>query len=794
MANEKKQSSVTVLAYEIDSASIRKTLRSVDGLEKAIADALDVLGEYSPTSKAASDALMRDFAALDRRLDAHQQTVDQIAQEYRDLARVEESLADSAWLDMLRDETDAATNASTAYEQLARSKNAAADIAIGAGSGGGGALDTLDRAAGQGAQILSGLGVGSAAGAVGLIGDTIGAISSFGPIAGVATAAGGAFALIMQEVNRQFEEAQAGADAYLARQEQINALISGGATSGDIQAQIDANNRDVEQLAQRRSDLLRLQQELSAAQADVAATQDAMLNPLTRYDEQGNQILQDSEAALQAYLDAQGVEAEVIGRLTESSQGNITSMLGLNAALEGNQTSIDELIKNNAALAGSLTTSGVAANNARAAIEALESARDRQIGAELAAGQEAESLTAEQRAQRIAGLQAELDAVTVASQAEGISAEYKAQLAEQTEQLNTRIRVLSSDIYTAADAADKAAKAEAALADMRQWMSDETEQLFTAQQREIEAKEAALKAGAELLKGEQDHAAAIDQLNAAANAKREEFEANAADQRLKLETDTARRIADIIKKTNAAISNSIAARDVLAYLSAKQAAKDQTEEAQDAYKEREKDLRDSLRRQLADQDKANRDAITKENQRWDAERAIRQRATEQTKIDVQNAQNAVLAIQRTAGLQALALMELQATGQTSAYQRMASDQAFYLQYMVNRSAAAWAAMEAAMASTGSLGGGGGRATPTPFADGGFVTKTGLALVHEGERIYTPPVMSYPPAGRQPLQSNYATTNNMGGVTIQINGATPAQIRKEVDNKLYDYFVRSGLID
>jgi hypothetical protein len=469
-------------------------------------------------------------------------------------------------------------------------------------------------------------------------------------------------------------------------------------------------------------------------------------------------------------------------------------MLGLNAALEGNQTSIDELIKNNAALAGSLTTSGVAANDARAAIEALESARDRQIGAELAAGQEAESLTAEQRAQRIAGLQAELDAVTVASQAEGISAEYKAQLAEQTEELNTRIRILSSDIYTAADAADKAAKAEAALADMRQWMSDETEQLFTAQQREIEAKEAALKAGAELLKGEQEHAAAIDQLNAAANAKREEFEANAADQRLKLETDTARRIADITKKTNAAISNSIASRDILAYLSAKQAAKDQTEEAQDAYKEREKDLRDSLRRQLADQDKANRDAITKENQRWDAERAIRQRATEQTKIDVQNAQNAVLAIQRTAGLQALALMEMQATGQASAYQRMASDQAFYLDYMINRNNAAWAAVAHATASTASLGGGGGRATPTPFALGGDVTRTGLALVHEGERIYTPPVMPYPSAGRRPLSANTTNYNSLGNVSFEINGVTRSEVKAQVISVLEDVLDKAGIRD
>ena len=135
-------------------------------------------------------------------------------------------------------------------------------------------------------------------------------------------------------------------------------------------------------------------------------------------------------------------------------------------------------------------------------------------------------------------------------------------------------------------------------------------------------------------------------------------------------------------------------------------------------------------------------------------------------------------------------MELRATGEATVYQRMVAQQDFYLGYMEQRAAAAWAAMAQVIGTGSGIGGrmAGSMAQATPFADGGSVTSTGYALLHAGEVVYTP----IRPAGREPLSSSSTISNNMGGITLQIKGVTRAQIKQEVNAELDYLFDKAGM--
>jgi len=783
---DKQQTSTTVLAYEVDQKSVNRVLKTTDSIENAITDSLAELGDYAPVTKMAMKGVIAGFDNLDIRLVDHQRTINDVTDLYRDLARQEDMLADSAWLDALREEADAADDAAAAYERMGEAKDDAAGGSAGSSSGrGGGALGTIDNAAGKGAQILSGLGQGEAANAVGLIGDAVSAVATFGPVAGAAVVAGGALTAVIGHVQAAFEAAKQEAEDYAARQEALAQLTASGATSSDYQRQIAEAEATRQALVEDTSALQTYKNQIDSLDDTIANLIVDLTDPAIDYDPDNP----NRRAETQALLDqARAAQQALVGGITEAFDGQITSYSALSQNIEINQRDIEKYSDDIATLSAEMRSAGVAENDRLQLIQEAQAEADRQVQQQMDIEREADALTAEQRQARIQELIAEREAIQRALSEQGISVEYQKELQAQLEGVNARISWFGENLDTTADRLDRVTKAQERLNEINDMVSDSSDNVLAANEKLGEAYKSALEATNAWNKAVFTHEANLNQIATQDLAEREKLEQQSGEDLQKIHAATAKKIADITKKTNATISNAIAARDVLAYLMAKEAQKDQLQQEEDAYKGREKELQDSLRKQLDDQDKANREAVARENQRWDAERTIRLRANQQAMIDVQNAENAQRAVTQQSNLSQLALMEMRARGEASIYQSMASTAAFYLDYMANRSAQAWSAMGTAINSSASLGGGGRRTTPTAFADGGLVTSPGLAMLHSPEII-----IPLKPAGKSPLPSSITNNQNVGGPTINITGMTPQQVVDQVTGVIWNYFDRAGLI-
>lgn len=782
MAKNSKQVAETILRYTVDEKSVRRAMAANEEIE-------DLFGQTSKAELTAADAaqsLNQRFAELARAKALSEITAETI--------RLGNQTSDwGSALSFVSDELASIGASADEIERiadaLAEAEQASAGIDIPtaptASAGGGGALGTLDNAAGKGAQILSGLGQGEAANAVGLIGDAVSAVAAFGPVAGVATLAGGALVAITSQISAAWEKATQEAEDYAARQDALAQLTASGATSADYQRQIDDAEATRQGITENTSALQAYKNQIDSLDETIANLVVDLTDPAIDYDPDNP----ERRAQTQALLDqARAAQQQLVGGISEAFDGQLTSYDALSLAIEENQTKIDEYTAQLTALEAEMYSAGVAENDRRQAIENAQAEADRQVQQQIDIEREADALTAEQRQARIQDLIAEREALQRALSEQGTSIEYQKQLQEQLEGVNARIDWFGENLDTTADRLDRVVKAQERLNEINDMVAESTNAVLEANTNVAEAYESALEATNAYNKALFEHEAALNEIETEDLAQREELQAKAADERIKAETATAKKIADINKKTNAAISNAIAARDVLAYIMTKEAQKEQLQQEEDANKERERELQDTLRKQLADQEKANREAIARENARWDQERATRVRANQQALVDVQNAENSKRNLQQNSNVAQLALMEMRARGEASIYQSMASTAAFYLNYMAGRSAAAWSAMATAINSSASLGGGGSRTTPTAFADGGDVTRTGLALVHEGERIYTP----IEPAGRRPLPSN-TTNQSFGGSTFNIVGATRQQIINEVVDKLHDLLDQAGLI-
>lgn len=759
---DKKQTSTTVLAYELDQQSIARAIKGgPDRVEKAITSSLDVLGDYGPITKMNLLAVEQGFKSLDRNIGMHQRTIDDLGTVYADLARQEELLADSDWLNNLRAEADAADDAADSFERLGVAKEGAAGARpSGGGTANPSGLEAVDRLGSSASQILGGVGAGQLGGVAGLIADAANATTMFGPAAAAATLAVGAATAAVGIYTGALEKSTERANTY---GEAIKQAFEAG-TSAQINALIQQQESDLQVLEATRG---ALEDKASEARQQLAITLDNasedlanFLNNLAGTPTDNSQF--DLETSLEGYQNELGsVNSEIeIGRVRLEAYRDI------------------------------LGDANIVTNDAEQAAADAADARDERIRLELATAQEAEQLTSEGRRERIQALILEREQLQAAAEMEGISAEYKDELIARTNELNIQMDILSRDMDTAADRAERLAQAQKELEQIESRVTDASDAVLDANMRLVEAHQSALEATNAYNTALFEHEKTLNEIEVNRLAEREKLQAKADDDLLKAQTATAKKIRDIQKKTDASLLNAIANRDVLAYRQAKEAAAEQASAEEESYKEREKELNDSLRKQLADQDKALRQAVDRENQRWEQERATRVRANQQALIDTQNAENAQRMLQQQSNVAALNLMQYRATGEAQLYESMARNAEFWLTYMANRSAAAWSAMATATKSTASLGGGGTtRATPTAFADGGVVTSDGLAMLHAPEVIV--PLKA---AGKAPLSSVSNITNTAGGITINAMGSTRAQIRAQVYEELESAMTRAGLID
>lgn len=770
------QTNVTeyVLRFRSDDASQRKVLSSLEEMNVKVEQLGEQMEDLSPTSRAIASAIERGFERVNAVMEQ----------------RIAEVQAYRAELQSL-DDVVVSPRIETERTEVSR---------------GGGVLDSIDRFSSTGTQILSGIGQGEAANAVGLLGDVAQGFGSLNPMMLAVTAATAGLALVVGNLQAEFEEAKQKAEKYLAIQGEINSLVAGGATSETIQAQIDQNNAEITAFAQDRSTYLGFQQRLQEAQTQIAEAQDALLNPVTNYDQAGNIIPPDSEATLQAYMQAQQQEQQILEELGAFTNGNVESLTGLNLALEGNQEAIAALAEENASLQGALLSTGVQANNAAAELAEAQAAADAELRATIDAQREAGQLTAKQRAERVDALEQEQAALEEFAQTAGISEEYRQQLNDQIAVLGIRIRELGADIVSTADLAEQAAQALETLKQNEQTLTDLADNLFDAQAREVAAKEQAREATEAYNQSLRQHQTTLAKIDADLKENREkiaadtgdkiaEEEAKAAEDRAKAVEDSAKRRQEIEDRYNRTYTDAVAERDALGARRAKQQRDDDLKKEGESLDERLKAIDDGLQEQTKiirkrgdEQVKLAEDAARKsvaaENDRWQKEYDIRVRANQQAIRDVQNAASTVQAIQANVNTQTLRLMELRATGETRIYSQMAQNADFWLTYMYNRSAQVWSAMAQAMAGVG-MGGGRTGAQPTPFAEGGIVTQSGLAYLHAPEVVY--PLR---PATRQPLTASQQMVTNTG-INISVTATTPRTIRREVDQRLADYFRRAG---
>lgn len=825
---EKSQVASTILRYVVDERSVQRALAANKELE-------DLFGDTSRAELSAADAaakLNAQFAEL-----ARAKAIEGIAQEAiraaeetdgwaTALERVAQNLSDIGASDSeIQGVADALANAQEAAQ------GSASQPAI-ARSSDPGRAETVDRLGSVGSQILSGLGQGDLANATGLIGDLGGSIASLGVTGGITAGALAAVSIAMSAYNQQMEAQRTALQGALDAQNRYYEAV-GSFTSSQAAEEIQTEQSRLEQLRQQRAETqgaidsafaqaqqafgdgvartleaagqlptAQLRDQLKDLDAQIASSEGYTAR-LTQAQANGVFAANDLEDAERQLADArmQGVQndfdvLEQADRMTAAQrqqqidannrlmqlleqQRQVLSDSGLDTT--GIDGEIGRLQRANEIL-GSITSSLA---DAQAAQE--EASRRSLLATEVTL--RADEMTAEQRQQRIEAINVEVEQYQALLEHGHLSADATEQLTQRIVDLKIEQGELGDVLESTADKTEKAKLAQQALDDLNERVAKSTDAVMAANEKLADAHKSALEATNAWNKAVFEHEAAINEIQTTQLAKRRELQAKADDDLLKANTATQKKIVDIVKKANANIANSIATRDTLAYVLTKSAQEDQIQQEKDAYDEREKELRDSLRQQLADQDKAARDAIARENQRWSEERATRLRANQQAIMDVQNAENAQRAVQQQANVAVLNLMQYRATGEAQLYQSMARNAEFWLTYMTNKATAAWSAMATATASPRSGGGGGvGRAMPTAFADGGIVTSPGLAMLHSPEII-----IPLKPAGKQALPSSITNNQNVGGPTINITGMTPQQVVDQVTGVIWNYFDRAGLI-
>lgn len=209
----------------------------------------------------------------------------------------------------------------------------------------GGALDSTDTLGRVGGQIFSGLGNSEAANVAGLVGDVAGSFTTLNPILAGTVLVGGAVSLIFADIQRKLEEAKEAGQEYIDSQTQVNDLISGGATSDDIQKRIG----DIE--GQRAG----LQESLDLLQG----YQDKLIDTRDKFsgDGIGGQLI---------------ATAAIYDELEAATGGYIGSQAELSAAIEEAQQRIDATTGPLALLNIALDNNATAANDAVAAAETFK--------------------------------------------------------------------------------------------------------------------------------------------------------------------------------------------------------------------------------------------------------------------------------------------------------------------------------------------------------------------------------------------------------------------------------------
>jgi hypothetical protein len=424
-----------------------------------------------------------------------------------------------------------------------------------------GRLDQVDRFGRVGTQVLSGLGQGEAANAVGLVGDVADSFTKLNPVMLGVTAVTTGLALVYGHLR---EETQRVTEATAARiqAEAETARFLAAATTGQTRERIEALRNQIQ-----------VEEQLLEARRREEAEARGNLNAI-----------------------------DSLGLLLHTAYGEITAMTTAtdqqNAAVTGLRTELDLLTT-------SFQNTDPVLAQLYGMIDAFEGIRE--------TSQYANQLLYDQK-------QAQLE-----------EAEARAQVIHETEQYVANLQY--------------EAKVTAEL-NRQKGISDTTDQLFKLNEQLVELDNKDREAVEALAKSRQDAAEKLQQIDVDAEKERTKNINEAGKQRNKIIEDSEDHILDITRKAGRTILNAIGNRDALAAFQAKQQAQDQIDDEREAQSKRLKELQDNLRDQNQAVDERLQERRRIEEQRGREEIAVRFAAAQRTLTDLNNAQNAQLALQQ----------------------------------------------------------------------------------------------------------------------------------------------------
>ena len=477
------------------------------------------------------------------------------------LLLLEQDMRDAALdTERLRQTTEAAARE---YDDLGRSADRAATSASRAAEagGGGGVLATARSAAGTAGGVLATVGGSQAASAVSSI---LGLAATLGPVGAVAGVATVAFSALQAELAANAEEARDYANSLKSNAE----LVAGGATTSEVQTQIDRLQTANSVVSDELSRLNEYKAEISEILPGAFDESFARIgNAISGLQDNGNTQLFDNFNNLLLEISARtGKDIQTVAQLDEyiNSVQQTTNEYG---------TQIDNLNR--------LLQSGALAANDRSAAEeqlkALYAELDRvqldRVAAELAA----DGQTAAQRQARIDDIQREIDAYQTLIETGAVSGDTVTDLEAKIGSLRVEQEAYANTIKSTADAVEMAAQKQKALEEATKAAADALEarndQYIDAVDREVSAREKATELEGKINETVAERIRDIEALQAQSTAKVGEIEAKTARDREKVVQDSQDRITKLLRDTGNEQNDAVGRRDADAYrLTTRQAA------------------------------------------------------------------------------------------------------------------------------------------------------------------------------------------------------------------------------
>jgi len=573
----------TVVGYAVDRASIQQVIVGNQAIRQSVEGVRDVLGDLGPSTAFGVNALTTQFDALGRNIQDDLRIVNDLHEELRSLDNV-------------------------VAEPEVRVRQ------TGGGRRNDGALESVDRFGTTGSQILSALGAGEAANAVGLVGDLAQGFSTLNPVMLGVTAVSVGVTAAFSALSVQYDKSAQSARNLIATQKDYFALLVEGNTAS-VQSAIDARRVQVEIARLTYEELNRV---VETGYQQTAQSLGVFTDTFLEVTNAGGarELRTRRDEALQQYQQ----ESFLLGR--------IETLLGSEAVARNDSADATaSAIQAERELADARRQTF--ADEARAAGQALADQANNRL--------EVDRMTAEQRATRALEIRRQIELLS-GSQQEYANRQTTAG-GQAAYLLGQQISILQDELIRVTETtrtyADTLAQEEA----RKKALSTQTDNYLDAVTGEVKAQEALFKAKQEYTATLAEGAAKEQALLTETEAKRTEIVADSRDRLTEIEDRGAKERAKIVRDYNRSYTTAVGERDALAGKNAQIAASDRLADQQESYDEALRTQNKALEKQIKALDRSYSDQYARLVQSINVETATRVNAMNRATVDLVNAEN-----------------------------------------------------------------------------------------------------------------------------------------------------------